>query len=195
MNLGHSINLGSLPFSALMSSAGGQGIPGLPFPMQSAALSLGLGGMLTGQRVPGMNRECLPRQNPQEPESIPENGKENERFHNQAGSSIRERNEGKSRESRKRQRSSSVVCDSDDDIMVLSNSPSSNEPSEQRVETSQSNVWDNPTIPMGLGYSMANPNLVNNPMYSTDPSSFMAAMGSQMPFDVSLYTLLSSWLI
>lgn len=194
MNLGHSINLGSLPFSALMSSAGGQGIPGLPFPMQSAALSLGLGSMLTGQRLPGINRDCLPRQNPQESENIPENGKENERFLSQAsGSNIRERQENKNRESRKRQRSSSFACDSDDDIMVLSNSPSSNEPSETtRVDNSQSSVWDASSIPMGLGFSMANPNLVNNGisnMYSADPSSFMAAMSSQMPFDVSIRLL------
>jgi hypothetical protein len=35
-----------------------------------------------------------------------------------------------------------------------------------------------------MGFSMANPSLVNNSMYSSDASSFMAAMGPQMPFDV-----------
>lgn len=184
MTLGHNIALGSLPFSALMSSAGGQGIPGLPFSMQSAALGLGLGGMLASQRIPpGVNRDCLPRQNPQEAEAGPENGKENERYLNQTGGNNRERHDGKNRESRKRMRSPSLACESDDDIMVLSNSPSSNEPSEQR-ENAQSNVWDNPPMPMGLGFSMANPSLVNNSMYPTDASSFMAAMGSQIPFDV-----------
>ena len=185
MTLGHNIALGNIPFSALMSSAGGQGIPGLPFSMQSAALGLGLGSMLASQRVSGVNRgpECLARQNPQDVEGILENGKENERYLSQTGSSSRERNDGKNRESRKRMRSSSLACDSDDDIMVLSNSPSSNEPSEQR-ENAQSNVWENPPMPMGLGFSIPNPSLVNNSMYAADASSFMAAMGSQMPFDV-----------
>lgn len=189
MTLGHNhITLGGLPFSALMTSAG-QGIPGLPFTMQSAALGLGLGGMLaTNQRISGVNRgpEGLARPNPHENENASENGKENERYLNQSGSSnSRERHDGKNRESRKRMRSNSLACESDDDIMVLSNSPSSNEPSEQRDNNAQSNnVWDNPPIPMGLGFSMANPSLVNNSMYSSDASSFMAAMGPQMPYDV-----------
>nr|CAH0104474.1 unnamed protein product [Daphnia galeata] len=190
MTLGHNhIALGGLPFSALMTSAG-QGIPGLPFSMQSAALGLGLGSMLANsQRISGVNRgpETLARPNPQENENVIENGKENERYLNQSGSSNRERHDGKNRESRKRMRSNSLACESDDDIMVLSNSPSSNEPSEQRDNNAQSNnVWDNPPIPMGLGFSMANSSLVNNSMYSSDASSFMAAMGPQMPFDFGL---------
>ncbi|EFX70988.1 hypothetical protein DAPPUDRAFT_112196 [Daphnia pulex] len=191
MTLSHNhITLGGLPFSALMTSAG-QGIPGLPFTMQSAALGLGLGGMLaTNQRISGVNRgpEGLARPNPHENENASENGKENERYLNQSGrSNSRERHDGKNRESRKRMRSNSLACESDDDIMVLSNSPSSNEPSEQRDNNAQSNnVWDNPPMPMGLGFSMANPSLVNNSMYSSDASSFMAAMGPQMPFEFGL---------
>lgn len=193
MTLGHNhIALGGLPFSALMTSAG-QGIPGLPFSMQSAALGLGLGSMLANsQRISGVNRgpETLARPNPQENENVIENGKENERYLNQSGSSNRERHDGKNRESRKRMRSNSLACESDDDIMVLSNSPSSNEPSEQRDNNAQSNnVWDNPPIPMGLGFSMANSSLVNNSMYSSDASSFMAAMGPQMPFDVMKFII------
>lgn len=187
MTLGHNITLGNLPFSALMPSTGGQGIPGLPFPMQSAALGLGLGGMLGGQRMPAVNRgpECLPRQNPQDTEAITENGTESDRFLKQTNnSSGRERHDGKYRESRKRMRSSSLVCDSDDDIMVLSNSPSSNEPNEQRENNAQSNIWENPPMPMGLSFPMPNPSLVNSSLYPPDPSSFMAAMGSQISFDV-----------
>ncbi|KAI9563842.1 hypothetical protein GHT06_011308 [Daphnia sinensis] len=189
MTLGHNhIALGGLPFSALMSSAG-QGMPGLPFTMQSAALSLGLGGMLANnQRISGVNcgPEGLSRQNPQENDNLTENGKEKERHLNQSGSSIRDRREDKYRESRKRMRSNSVPCESDDDIMVLSNSPSSNEPSEQRDNAQPNSVWENTTVPMGLGFSMNNPSLVNSSMYSADASSFMAAMGPQMPFDFGL---------
>lgn len=188
MNLGHNhMTLGGLPFSALMSSAG-QGIPGLPFSMQSAALGLGLGGMLANnQRIPGINcvPEGLSRQNPQETDNLNENGKENERYLNQSGSSNKDRREDNNRESRKRMRSNSLICESDDDIMVLSNSPSSNEPSEQRNNAQSNGVWENTSVPMGLGFSMANPSLASNSMYSADASSFMAAMGPQMSFDVT----------
>ena len=91
----------------------------------------------------------------------------------------------KARESRKRGRSESLA-ESDDDIMVLSNSPSSNETNEQRENNAQSNMWEMGLVPNGsLGFSLPNPaSLVSNTIYPTDPSSFMAAMGSQMSFDV-----------
>ena len=93
-----------------------------------------------------------------------------------------------SRESRKRARTNSLTGDSDDDLMVLSNSPSSsiNEPAQHReaAKVQPTGVWENPALnPMaGLGFSLPNPAL-----YPNDPSSFIAAMGSQMPFDVKLY--------
>jgi hypothetical protein len=40
-----------------------------------------------------------------------------------------------------------------------------------------------------MGFPMvgnSSSSLVNSSLYSADPSSFLAAMGSQMPFDVSL---------
>lgn len=181
INLGHNLTLGNLPFPNLMPGAG-QGIPGLPFPMQPT-LGLGLGSMLAGQRAAaGVSRaqECMGRSGNQDQEVTVENGKERNQ----------DKHEALKRESRKRGRSSSLA-ESDDDIMVLSNSPSSNETSEQR-ENGQSNVWENPPLSMGLvpngslGFSLPNPSLVSNSIYPADPSSFMAAMGSQMPFDFGL---------
>ena len=158
----------------------GQGIPGLPFAMQPT-LGLGLGSMLASQRAAaGVNRaqECVGRPGNQDQEVTIENGKERSQ----------DKHETLKRESRKRGRSSSLA-ESDDDVMVLSNSPSSNETNEQR-ENGPSNVWENPPLSMGLvpngslGFSLPNPSLVSNSIYPADPSSFMAAMGSQMPFDV-----------
>lgn len=184
MSLGHNLALGNLPFSALMSSSGGQSIPGLPFSLQPAALSLGLGGMIASQRAPsGVSRDCLPRQNPHETEAVVDGGNESECYLSQSSNTNREKSENKSRESRKRLRSPNLACESDDDIMVLSNSPSSNEHSEPR-DKNQSNAWENSPIPIGLGFSIANPSMVNNSMYSADATSFMAAMGTQLPFDV-----------
>ena len=179
MNLGHNLTLGNLQFPNLMSTAG-QGIPGLPFSLQPT-LGLGLGSMLASQRAAaGVNRapECMGRSGNQEQEAAAENGKDRSQ----------DKHEALRRESRKRGRSSSLA-ESDDDIMVLSNSPSSNETNEPR-ENVQSNVWENPPLSMGLvpnsslGFSLPNPSLVSNSIYPADPSSFMAAMGSQMPFDV-----------
>ena len=81
------------------------------------------------------------------------------------------------------------LAESDDDIMVLSNSPSasSNDASEQQRETAQqSNVLDNGSIPMGMGFPIPSSSLVNNSLYPAD-ASFLAAMGSQMPFYVSFF--------
>lgn len=162
--LSHNLALGNLPFPALMqaAAAGGQGIPGLTFPMQP---SLGLAGLsnIIGQR--------MSRPGGQEPPEILLDGpSESDRYHGNGP-----------RESRKRVRS---VGESDDDIMVLSNSPSSsNDLGAQREgNKAQSSVWENPGagLPVGLGFPLPNP-----AVYPTDPSSaFMAAMGSQMPFDV-----------
>ncbi len=181
MSLGHNLGLGNLPFpAALMQAAaasGGQvnGIPGLPFGMQPG---LGLAGHLSGLLGQRMASAPGPVQRQEPPEIMldgPSTSKEGERYQMKG-----------SRESRKRARTNSLTGDSDDDIMVLSNSPSSsiNEPAQHReaAKVQPTGVWENPALnPMaGLGFSLPNPAL-----YPNDPSSFIAAMGSQMPFDVS----------
>jgi len=105
----------------------------------------------------------------------------------------REKKEKTQRDSRKRLKTTSFAESDDDDIMVLSNSPSisSNEANEQReANLHQSNVWDNSGGPIpSMGFPMvgnSSSSLVNSSLYSGDASSFLAAMGSQMPFDVSL---------
>jgi hypothetical protein len=104
----------------------------------------------------------------------------------------RERKDKTHRDSRKRLKTNSFAESDDDDIMVLSNSPSvsSNDASEHReANAHQSNVWDNGGPIPTMGFPMvgnSSSSLVNSSLYSADPSSFLAAMGSQMPFDVSL---------
>jgi hypothetical protein len=210
MSLGHNIALSGLgPFSALNFQGGGQAIPGLPFPMQAGnaamlqnQLNLGLSGMLPGQRPapvgvaqqqgPG---DFLSRGVGQLPEQeiLVNNSKETDKSGNPGSSRGEERRKMERRElgGRKRARSSSNG-DSDDDIMVLSNSPSSNETNDRRdAGSSQSKAWENPSVislvaPNGaLGFSMSNNGLVNGTLgYPPDPSSLMAAMGSQMPYEV-----------
>lgn len=181
MTLGPNLGLGNLPFpAALMQAAaarGGQlnGMPNLPFSMQP---TLGLPGHLGGilnQRVPPA-AGSLPRQ--EAPEIILDGTKETERYLGKGG-----------RDSRaKRPRSSSATGESDDDIMVLSNSPSSNnDHSTQRDlgNKAQPGLWENPSALnsiSGLGFPLPNPAL-----YPADPSSFIAAMGQQMPFDVNMH--------
>lgn len=226
MTLGHNLALGSLPFPAALNfQGGGQGIPGLhgPFSMQ-AGLGLGIGGMMAAagarpgvappsqqqQQIPGPEFMSLIGQQQQHQDvdlSASRIIKDSDRQMGRSRSRERGRRDRRpDQDTRKRPRSSSNG-ESDDDIMVLSNSPGSsgNETSTDRrgpaiiassstgsTNTTQTKPWDNPAMMSMVGngalggFPMHNPGLVNGSMYPGDPSSLMAAMGSQMPFDVSI---------
>lgn len=181
MSLGHNIALGALQFQGLMQS-GSQGLPALPFAMQQTALNLGLGSVLSGPRLSAISHpsEGTSRQNGPEIEILSENG-DNER-HQRFGNS-REMLEGNGKDSRKRRRNS-LGGQSDDDIMVLSNSPNNTEAAGEHRSAAQHSLWENTSIPVGVNFPLSNHSVVGNPVYSGDPS-FLPAMVPQIPFDVS----------
>lgn len=162
---------------------GGQAISTLPFAMQPGAINLGLGGILSGPRLPAMSHssEANSRKNGPDIEILSENG-ESER-HKRFGNT-RDKGDGKGKDSRKRHRLNSFDGESDDDIMVLSNSPSNPDTSSEHRGTAQPSLWENTSIPVGVNFSMSNPQVIGNSVYSTDPS-FLPAMVQQIPFDVS----------
>lgn len=143
----------------------------------------------THQRVTGGRNalpECMQPKNPHDSEVIVENGKDLE-HHQVVSSNSRDKPDGKQTESRKRIRKSSQA-ENDDDIMVLSNSPCSSEVGEgKQLECVTIKPWETSSLPIGM-FSLPNQSLVNTPLYSTDPSAFMSAMGSQVTsYDVCYF--------